>query len=264
MVSGGLAWLALAALVFLTAAGLRFYLPLAWQVFVRRGGAVDGGWSGKVDAAIALVLFLWLAMLGRDALASQGERAIEFRHIVGGALTYAAIVIFLVGTMVYRGIPLRRVCGCNALSFGGALRRALVCLLAAYPLLMLVQAMVYGVAGGNITPQDVVNFLQHTPSPRDRTAVLVMAVMVAPVAEELIFRGFLYPVGKRYGGAFVSAVVTSALFAALHGHTASVPALFTLALCLTLSYEKSGALLVPMIMHAIFNAVSIAGIFYLM
>jgi membrane protease YdiL (CAAX protease family) len=50
----------------------------------------------------------------------------------------------------------------------------------------------------------------------------------------------------------------------LHGHAASIPALFTLAVCLGLAYEKSGSLLVPMIMHAVFNAVSIAGIMFLL
>jgi len=59
-------------------------------------------------------------------------------------------------------------------------------------------------------------------------------------------------------------VVTAALFALLHGHAASIPALFTLALCLTLSYEKSGSLLVSMIMHSIFNAASVVGILFFM
>jgi membrane protease YdiL (CAAX protease family) len=106
--------------------------------------------------------------------------------------------------------------------------------------------------------------LQSAESPRDRAAVLVMAIVVAPLAEEFIFRGYLYPVGKKYLGGFAAAMVTAALFAVLHGHTASLPALFTLALCLVLSYEKTGSLLVPMIMHAVFNAVSVAGILYLM
>ena len=264
MVSGPIACLALAALVVFTAAGLRFYLPLGRRVFVLGEGTVGTSWIGLPDAAVALVLAVWFALLGRDALASAGERAIEFRHILGGAVTYASVVVFLLGILVYRNIPLARAFGLGSLGFGGALWRAALCLLAAYPLLMLVQAMVYGANGGNVTPQDVVEFLRSARSPRDRIAVLVMAIVVAPLAEEMIFRGYLYPVGKRFLGPFVSAVFTSALFAALHGHAASVPALFTLALCLTLSYERNGSLLMPMIMHAIFNAVSVVGILFFM
>lgn len=262
MVSGPYAWLALAALVVFTAAGLRFYLPLAWGVFARGAGNVGTSWVGKIDAAVGLVLVCWFAALGRDSLASEGDRVIEFRHILGGAMTYAAVVIFIIGILVYRNVSLTRVLGWDAQSFGGALWRALLCLVAAYPLLMLVQAMVYGAAGGNVTPQDVVEFLHDAKSPRDRMAVLAMAVIVAPLAEETIFRGYLYPVGKRYLGSFVSAVATASIFAVLHGHAASIPALFTLALCLALSYEKTGSLLVPMLMHAVFNAVSIVGILF--
>jgi len=258
------AWIALAALVVFTAAGLRFYLPLAWRVFARGDGSVGTFWVGGIDAAVGTVLLVWFASLGREALLSENEGGIEFRHIVGGAMTYASVVIFLLGILVYRGQSLVRFAGWDALSFGKSLWRALLCLGAAYPLLMLVQAMVFGIYGGNVAPQDVVDFLQNAESPRDRIAVIVMAVAVAPLAEETIFRGYLYPAGKKYLGPFLSAVITAALFAVLHGHLASVPALFTLAVCLTLAYEKTGSLLVPMIMHAVFNAVSIVGILYLM
>ncbi len=264
MVGGNLAWLAPAALVVFTAAGLRFYLPLSWRVFVRDGGSVGTAWIGRIDAAVAVVLAVWFVLLGRDALSHGGARAIEFRHILGGAMTYASVVIFLLGILVYRGAPVARVFGWDALPFGAALWRAALCLTAAYPLLMLVQVMVYGASGGNVAPQDVVEFLQSAPSSRDRIAVLAMAVVVAPLAEEMIFRGYLYAVGKKYAGPFVSAVITSALFAVLHGHLASIPALFTLALCLTLSYERNGSLLVPVIMHALFNAVSVTSILFLM
>jgi membrane protease YdiL (CAAX protease family) len=93
---------------------------------------------------------------------------------------------------------------------------------------------------------------------------MVMAIIVAPVAEEVIFRGYLYPIGKRYAGPFFAMVLTSLLFAALHGHAASLPALFTLAMCLGLAYEKTGTLLVPLIMHAVFNAISVAAIMFLL
>ena len=262
--SGIAAWFALAALVVFTAAGLRFYLPLAWRTFALGDGSVGTSWVRSVDAAVGLVLLVWFAVLGRDALASDGDRAIEFRHIVGGAMTYASVVIFILGILVYRGESLVRVGGWDALSFGRSLWRALLCLGAAYPLLMLIQAMVFGFSGGNVAPQDVVEFLQDAESPRDRIAVIVMAVAVAPLAEETIFRGYLYPVVKKYLGPLLSALITAALFAALHGHLASEPALFTLAVCLTLAYEKTGSLLVPMIMHAVFNAISIVGILYLM
>lgn len=262
MVSGLPAFAALAVLVVLTAVSLRFYLPLTGRVFVRGDGRVGDSWVGSVDALVAIVLVAWFVMMGRDALTGQGDRTVEFGHIVSGAVIYASIVIFVAGLLIYRNLPPSEVFGLGSMGFTRALGRSLLCLGAAYPLLVLVQAMVYGVAGGEMSPQDVVEFLRNAETPRDRLAVLAMAVVVAPVAEEMIFRGYLYPVGKKYFGAFVSMAATGLLFAVLHGHTGSIPALFTLAMCLGLAYEKSGTLLVPMIMHAVFNAVSVTAILF--
>lgn len=262
MVSGPAVWAAGAALVVLTAAGLRYYLPLARDVFVRRGGLVATDWVRWSDAVVAVFLGAWLASLGRDALLASGERMVEFRSVVTGAIVYGGIVMFLVGAFVYRGLSPARVFGFASIPFLSLLGRALLALAAAYPILMLVQSMVYGISGGDLDVQDIVRFLQQAESPRDRWAVLAMAVVVAPVAEEIIFRGFLYPTAKKYAGAFVSAVATSLLFAGLHGHVPSVPALCMLAMCLVLAYEKTGSLLVPMIMHAVFNAVSVTAILF--
>lgn len=262
MVSGFPALATVLVLVVLTALSLRFYLPLAGRVWLRHAGAVDDGWVGKVDAVVAVVLVAWFILLGRDALTETGDRNVEFGHIVSGAIIYASIVLFLVGLLVYRNLPLTGVFGTDRAGFVRVLGRGLLYLAAAYPLLMLVQAMVYGAAGGDTSPQEVVQFLQNAETPHDRLAVLAMAVIVAPVAEELIFRGYLYPVGKRWLGPFLSMAGTSLLFAALHGHMASIPALFTLAMCLGLAYEKSGTLIVPMVMHAIFNAVSVTAILF--
>lgn len=264
MVESALSALGALVLIIWTAAGLRFYLPLAREVFVRNAGRVTVDWAGRIDIAVAVVLTLWFAMLGRDALLAEGQRTVEFRHVLAGAAVYASIVLFLAGSLICRNLPLSSVFGLDRYSFPGVLWRGGLALLAAYPVLLLVQVMVYSVAGGDLTPQDVVQFLQNAETPRDRIAVLVMAVAVAPVAEELIFRGYLYPVGKRHFGPFISMVATSLLFAVLHGHAASIPGLFALAMCLGLAYEKSGSLLVPMIMHAIFNAVSVLMILFLL
>jgi membrane protease YdiL (CAAX protease family) len=259
-----LPWFALVALVICTAASLRFYLPLARAVFARHEGLVGTRWVRWPDAAVAFVLCVWFAMLGREALAESGARVVEFRHVVGSAMTYASVVTLIVGALVYRNESLALVFGWSSGGFASTLGRALLCLLAAYPLLTLVQSMVYRSSGGNVTPQDVVEFLRNAQAPRDRSAILLMAVVIAPLSEEIIFRGFLYPVGKRYVGPFASAVMAALLFAVLHGHMPSIPALFTLALCLSLAYEKTGSILVPVLMHSLFNAISVAGILLLL
>ena len=66
---------------------------------------------------------------------------------------------------------------------------------------------------------------------------------------------------KAVGEDSLAALLTSALFALVHVNLASLPALFYLALCLTLAYEWTGSLLVPITMHALFNTVSLVGLY---
>ena len=90
-----------------------------------------------------------------------------------------------------------------------------------------------------------------------RVIIIVLAVAVAPVAEELVFRFFLYGVLKRYFGIMPGLVINSLLFAAVHQHLPSFGPLFILGCCFTLAYEWSGSILVPMTMHSLFNSLSL-------
>ena len=81
-----------------------------------------------------------------------------------------------------------------------------------------------------------------------------MAVVVAPVAEEVVFRGYLYGVLRRYGGRIPAILVSSLLFAAIHVHLPSLLGLGVLAVILCLLYERTGSLWSTIAMHAAFNA----------
>ncbi|MDR2435726.1 MAG: CPBP family intramembrane metalloprotease [Puniceicoccales bacterium] len=83
------------------------------------------------------------------------------------------------------------------------------------------------------------------------------AVAVAPVAEELIFRGGLYRVFKSHLTRGSSAILTSIIFAALHFSLVALLPLFTLSIFLIKGYDRSGNIFAPIIMHAIFNCNSL-------
>ncbi len=248
-------------LAVLTAAGLRFYLPAARSVLLRGNGRAVTAWVGRTDVAAALVLSVWFAMQGMTALMEEGTRAMKLQHVVTGAALYGAIVLLLLGLMIYRNISPLRVFGWNELSISRIFGRGLLYIAAAYPLLILVQGIVHNATGGEGAPQDVVRFLTEAKSSKDRIAMLAMAVVVAPIAEEFIFRGYIYAVIKKYIGVLAGLILTSLLFALVHGHAHSMPALFTLAFCLGLAYEHTGSLPLTVTMHAVFNAFQIAIIF---
>jgi membrane protease YdiL (CAAX protease family) len=89
--------------------------------------------------------------------------------------------------------------------------------------------------------------------------IVVLAVVVAPVVEEMLFRGLFQTMVRSYLRRPWSAItITSLLFAMTHQNSEHWPALFVLAMGLGYSYEKSGSLFRPILMHALFNGITIA------
>jgi membrane protease YdiL (CAAX protease family) len=84
------------------------------------------------------------------------------------------------------------------------------------------------------------------------------AVLIVPVFEELLFRGFLQSSLRSLSGKpWIAIVLTSLFFAILHPPT-HIPALFFLSCGLGYAYERSGSLFRPILMHVFFNGFSVA------
>jgi membrane protease YdiL (CAAX protease family) len=86
----------------------------------------------------------------------------------------------------------------------------------------------------------------------------VFAVVIAPVAEEFIFRGMLFPFVKQLGFPRLAWFGVSFLFAVIHLNLPTLMPLFVLALALTWLYDRTDNLLVPIVAHALFNAANFA------
>ena len=83
------------------------------------------------------------------------------------------------------------------------------------------------------------------------------AVVLAPVAEEFIFRGMLYPLVKQLGSPRYAFFGISAIFALIHLDAGTLVPLFVLALALTWLYEKTDNLLAPIVAHSLFNGANL-------
>ncbi len=95
--------------------------------------------------------------------------------------------------------------------------------------------------------------IRHTPA---LIAFVLYGILVAPIAEELIFRGFLFNLGLRYGNFWVGAIVSSVLFGAAHGDLELFLPLTLVGFVLATVYYRSKNLVASMIAHASFNAVA--------
>ncbi len=101
--------------------------------------------------------------------------------------------------------------------------------------------------------------LDHLPaSGLGIVVAAVTAVLAAPLAEELLFRGLLYRLARRAWGPWPAATVSSLVFGLIHGEPWFLFGLIGLGLILAYLYETTGSLLAPVIAHALHNAVSLS------
>lgn len=91
-----------------------------------------------------------------------------------------------------------------------------------------------------------------------RVLIIVTAVVVVPVFEEMLFRGTFQTMIRSFlVKPWLSIIVSSLLFTIIHSNTTHWPALFVLGVCIGYAYEKSGSLFRPILIHSLFNASSI-------
>jgi hypothetical protein len=92
-------------------------------------------------------------------------------------------------------------------------------------------------------------------------ALFFLIGVVAPVCEELLFRGILFPWLAARFGAGIALVAHSLLFAAIHQHAATLIPLFVLSLLLGLAYARTRNLGVAVWLHAFFNTMNLLTFF---
>jgi membrane protease YdiL (CAAX protease family) len=101
--------------------------------------------------------------------------------------------------------------------------------------------------------QELVDLFLHAKSPALLVFLVVLALVVAPFSEELIFRAGIFRFLRSHGPRWVAFVVSAGLFALLHANWFSSLPLFILGLVFAAAYERTGRIAVPMLAHALFN-----------
>jgi membrane protease YdiL (CAAX protease family) len=84
----------------------------------------------------------------------------------------------------------------------------------------------------------------------------MITIVCAPVVEESLFRGLLYPAIRRAGHPRLALWGTALLFGIMHGNAVALLSLVFLGLVLAILYERTGNLLAPMLTHSLFNAIN--------
>lgn len=92
--------------------------------------------------------------------------------------------------------------------------------------------------------------------------LLFVGVVLAPMWEEIVFRGALYGWLRRRFGIGFAATLSALLHALFHLDPAVIPALFAVFLVFALIYEWSSNLWAPILAHATNNTLSFLWVFW--
>jgi hypothetical protein len=240
-------------------ASIYIYVSLIRQIGTRRSTAIAESTKTfalpeAVGALILVSLFFWLIA----ASFSSQPHDLTTSGIIANEVIFMGVVGLVLAHLKLRGFDLDSLGGFSAINFPRAATAGVILLVAAWPLLALADWITQLIFGSGSSKQEIVDLFNQSQALEQRIVIIVIAVAVAPVAEEFLFRFFLYGVFKRYLGRALGLLLNAGLFAAVHAHLPSFAPLFVLGCCFTLAYEWSGSILVSMTMHSLFNSLQLA------
>lgn len=130
-------------------------------------------------------------------------------------------------------------------------------------LTFLLMGVLIQVLGAQETPNFMLNL--EYPTLMHKILLLITVVIIAPIVEEVVFRGFLL---KRFSGTFLgihgAVFVTAFIWAVIHGQYESVYIFVIFLIGIIFGYARvmTNSLYIPIMMHAVMNLWSTLGLFY--
>jgi membrane protease YdiL (CAAX protease family) len=86
---------------------------------------------------------------------------------------------------------------------------------------------------------------------------LLAGGLVAPIAEEVFFRGYLFAGLRRHIGLWPALALSAALFALAHVLPTSWPPIFVLGMLFALLYEQTGSIWPAVMLHGTINVLGL-------
>lgn len=226
-------------------------------------------WAAADFALLAVSILL-------GAFAFQAVIQLTLGHTIAGAADHQGIALFVYSVANYTGAligwrvifpSLRRSWAVEPevatptppaapMPWALALRYAAATLAICLPLLSLASfgwTKVIEVLGLPAQPQDVVAIFVNTRSPLVVAGMLLVACVLAPLYEELLFRAGIYRFCRQRLGRTTGLLISGVCFGALHGNWLGFLPLALLGMGLAIAYEATGSIRVPIIAHGLFN-----------
>lgn len=239
--------------------------PIRWAEQVDRLKARP--WSAQQGSLLLLVLMaLYFFSTALQPLINEwcggGDDGQATRRIVIQSVSFHMIGLgIVVLSLLRRRVTWRDAFGLEPRAILGNIGAGAMFYLAVLPFLVfytfLYQAILRGM-GYEVMMQEVALVVAGEKSFWLRMYLAGLAVVLAPVFEEILFRGIGLPLIARKWGVAPAVVIVSLFFAAIHFHLPSMMPLFVIAVAFSLAYIHTGSIVVPIVMHALFNGVNVA------
>ena len=228
-----------------------------WQQRIQALRARPWAWT---DGGLILCAVLLLVGVAMAVGARVGRDNAVALLMVESLLIDVAGLALVSGYLGWRGYTWQAALGLRRSGAGRFLAAGAVAYLALLPLVFFSSAVYQGILSAKGYPpnlQDVALLLSGEHPLWVRLYMLVLAVAVAPLFEETLFRGILLPLLARRLGTGTGVFLTSLLFAAIHLHVPSLVPLFVIATGFSLAYIYTGSLWTPIAMHGLFNGINL-------
>lgn len=214
---------------------------------------------GFAFSVAALALATTLIFTVPVQLMGSGETQLPAPEgLISGSLLYALAValVVLFAALVSRS-TLKRLFISEGSSFKVSLLKGVVYGIATIPPIILITAImgtVIGELGLTTEGQPVIEWLTNSEtSIMARIAIIFSAVVVAPVIEEVVFRGILFPTILKGRSFFFSALLVGCIFSLIHFHAPSFLSILVLNIFFCAGYASTGSIVTPIVMHMVFN-----------
>ena len=207
-----------------------------------------------------LALFV-SAVLPAGLLAALPLRLAGITGRAGRTLLFQSLVYLLLLAALYALISLRhRQPFWRSLGWSWPVRGARICVLAA-PALAIASSLLGVVLHAPEVPDPIRGLITSRAS---LLLVLLFVVVFGPVFEELVFRGFLFPLLAKSFGAAAGIVLTALPFALLHGAQnqwawQQVSLIAVAGIAFGYARHKTGSTAAATILHCLYNLTGAAG-----
>lgn len=206
---------------------------------------------------LTAILFTVPNQIGGSA---KGDMPLLSNMILGSLIYVFAALLLVFFAVVQEKTRFVSLFHAPKISIRAAALKGVVYGIAAIPPTMLATVLANDLiarAGYEIKSQPVIEWLTAPDTTTSaRCAIFISAVIIAPLAEELIFRGILFPAVLQRNSWIFSAMLTGCIFSLIHFHPPSFLSIFVLSFFFSAGYSATGSLITPIVMHMVFNGVA--------